>query len=110
MTQYDASVIRTGPRVYVKIYEDGIVHCFDIQEDVDYQVTRPQGELITPAHAELVDLQQDACGNVRSVVLRTLAYDFEVRSQGNSRFIAYRSKRHQKMESEGMPGIAISSR
>jgi hypothetical protein len=84
--KFEATLLKYGPCIFVKIYEDMIVHNFDLTTDgVHYSVSNQTWEQVCQADAELVDLKDDDYGNVKSIVFRTSLYDFEIVPAGSQR-------------------------
>ena len=93
--KYEASLTQSGPCIFVKIYEDVIVHNIDLTPDgVAYTVTKKSWEPVCRGDAELVSLQDDEYGHIRSMVIRTNLYDFEIVPSQSPRYDAYKSQRH----------------
>jgi len=88
---YDADVLRIGPIVDVKVFDEAIMHHFTVRPgSIDYEIHRGLGsDLVARPMAELQELQEDR------VLIRTASHYFEiVRVPGpNEKWQGYKSLR-----------------
>jgi hypothetical protein len=76
MTSPEATLLRAGQVLDLKIMDDGLVHHFIINGSVDYGVLKCRGGLAARPDTVLEDLQQD--DRSERLVIRTASHISEV--------------------------------
>jgi len=88
---YEADVLRIGPIIDVKMFDETIMHHFTVKPNsIDYEITRSLGsELIARPAAELQELQDDR------ILIKTYTHYYEItRVPGaNEKWKGYRALR-----------------